>query len=252
MPYVDATAGELFYAQQRGPEEGPVLVLVHGAGGSRLHWPGDLRRLPGATVYTLDLPGHGRSRGAGSADIDGYVAALVTFLESVVGTPAVIVGHSMGGAVAQKLALDHEEWVASLVLIGTGARLRVAAPILNGVQQDFEATVDLVTEYAWSSQVDASLRQIGREALQHTGPNVLSGDFLACDRFDVMDRLGEIHAPTLVIVGSADRLTPPKYSSFLGEQLPNARLLMVEGAGHMVMLERSEDVVDAVRQFIEA
>ncbi len=250
MPYVETTSGELFYTRAGGQKDGPELVLVHGAGGSRLHWPAQLRRMPGTTVYTLDLPGHGRSRGAGCETIQGYAAAVTAFLDQVAAGPAVVVGHSMGGAIAQTMALEEREKVLSLVLVGTGARLRVAPAILEGIQQDFDEAVDLITRYAWSSGADPSLTELGRNALRDTGPDVLLGDFLACDRFDVMGCLGQIDVPALVIGGSADKLTPLKYSRFLSEQIPHARLVTVEGAGHMVMLEWSDVVVDAIREFV--
>jgi len=249
MPHVDTSRGEMFYAKKRGPAGGPKLVLVHGAGGSHLHWPAQLRRLSGATVYSLDLPGHGRSRERGCETIEAYVAALVAFLDGADVDSAVIVGHSMGGAIAQKLALTRPERVLALVLVGTGARLRVAPAILEGVKDDFERVVDLITRYAWSSDADPEMKELGREALREAGPDVLLGDFLACDRFDVMDRVSEIEVPTLVIGGTRDELTPLKYSRFLAEQIANAQLTAVEGAGHMVMLERPEETVDAIREF---
>jgi pimeloyl-ACP methyl ester carboxylesterase len=122
--------------------------------------------------------------------------------------------------------------------------------ILTGVEDDFEHVVDLITDYAWAPDADPSHKELAREALRETGADVLRSDFLACDRFDVMDRLQEIEVPTLVIGGSADKLTPIKYNRFLSEQIPGAQLVTVEGAGHMVMLERPEDTVDAVREFI--
>ncbi len=250
MPYAETASGELFYTRAEGPEGGPEMVLVHGAGGSRLHWPPQLRRMPGATVYTLDLPGHGRSEGQGSEMIEGYATAVTAFLDQVAAGPAVIVGHSMGGAVAQTIALSEPGNVSSVVLVGTGARLKVAAAILEGIQQDFAEAIGLITRYAWSSGADPSLTEIGRDALRDTGSDVLLGDFLACDRFDVMDRLGQIEMPALVIGGSDDRLTPLKYSRFLSEQIPDARLVTVEGAGHMVMLERPDVVADAISEFV--
>lgn len=250
MPYAETARGRMFYAQKRGPQEAPVVVLIHGAGGSRLHWPPQLRRMAGATVYTVDLPGHGRSEGPGCETIEGYGEAVTAFLDEVGVGSTVLVGHSMGGAVAQMLGLQERDRVSALVLVGTGARLRVAPAILEGIEQDFEQVVDLITEYAWSSGTDPALSRLGRKALRETGPDVLRGDFLACDRFDVMDRLGEIEAPTLVVGASADQLTPLKYSRFLCEQIPDAQLVAIEGAGHMVMLEESERVVDAIRPFV--
>jgi pimeloyl-ACP methyl ester carboxylesterase len=252
MPYAEVNAQRLFYARARGQTpDAPALVLIHGAGGSHLHWPAELRRLPGATVYALDLPGHGRSDGPGCEAIAGYVTALIGFLD-VTGTDrAVLAGHSMGGAIAQTAALTHPERVAGLVLVGTGGRLRVTPAILEGILGDFEGTVDLVTRLAWAEGAPEELVRLGRQAMAETAPQVLHGDFVACDAFDVMEQMGEINAPTLVVAGTADRLTPHKYGAYLAEQIPNARLVTVEGGGHMMALEQPDLVVGAVAGFIK-
>ncbi|RLC63811.1 MAG: alpha/beta hydrolase [Chloroflexota bacterium] len=257
MPYSEITAGSIFYTVGRGPTEEqrsegrPVLILVHGAGGNHLQWPAELRRLPEATVYALDLPGHGRSGGQGRDTIAGYAEAIVGFLDALGIERAVVVGHSMGGAIALTLALDFADRMAGLVLIATGARLRVAPVILEGMRSDFEGSVELITRFAWSSEASPALIELGRRALLETGPDVLLGDLNACDRFDVMERLGGIKIPALVIVGTADQLTPPKYARFLAEHIPNAQLVLIEGAGHMVMLERPAEIAGAVREFLE-
>jgi len=258
-PDAEVAGGDLFYTVSRGAADDPTLVLVHGAGGNRLHWPGELRRLPGATVYTLDLPGHGRSGGRGCDIIEGYAKAIIEFLDTLGIGRAVIAGHSMGGAIALTLALDFADpsassgqaRVAGLVLVATGARLRVVTAILEGIHSDFEGSIELITRFAWSSEAPTALTELGRQALLETGPDVLSGDFTACDRFNVMKQLGEIGTPTLVIAGTADQLTPPKYAHFLTEHIPNAQLMLVEGAGHMVMLERPAEAAKAVREFLE-
>jgi pimeloyl-ACP methyl ester carboxylesterase len=206
--------------------------------------------MSGVSVYTLDLPGHGRSVGPGCDTIDCYVETVVAFLDAVDVDQAVIVGHSMGGAIAQTMALERGSRVSALVLVGTGARLRVAPSILEGIETDFEGATGLITEYAWSPDANPGLMQLGRTALRETGPSVLRGDFLACDRFDIMDRLGGMGVPVLVVGGLADRLTPIKYSRYLVEQIPEARLVTVEGAGHMVMLEQPQQVAGAVREFV--
>jgi len=83
-------------------------------------------------------------------------------------------------------------------------------------------------------------------------PRVVWGDFAACDRFDIRERVGEITAPTLVITGSEDRMTPPKFGQWLAERIPGARFVLVEGAGHMVMLEKPDQVASAVREWLKA
>jgi len=79
---------------------------------------------------------------------------------------------------------------------------------------------------------------------------VLLSDLQACDRFDVMERLGEIDVPTLVVAGSTDRLAPVKYARHLSEYISDAQLAIVEGAGHMVILERPAKVADAIGEFL--
>ncbi|MBN1979269.1 MAG: alpha/beta fold hydrolase, partial [Anaerolineae bacterium] len=76
------------------------------------------------------------------------------------------------------------------------------------------------------------------------------GDLTACDRFDVMERLGEIDAPALVVAGSADRLAPVKYAHYLAAHVSGAQIAIVEGAGHMVMLERSAEVAGSIQRFL--
>jgi pimeloyl-ACP methyl ester carboxylesterase len=246
-----AVRGErLFYTASQAAKDAPILVLVHGAGGSRLHWPGELRRLPRARVYALDLPGHGRSGGRGCDTIEGYAETVIAFLDAMRIEQAVIVGHSMGGAIAQTLALDFADRVAGLVLIATGARLRVAPAILEGIRSNFERAAELITRFAWSSEASPTVVERGRKALLETDPDVVWGDFAACDRFDALERLGEIRAPTLIIAGSADQLTPVKYARFLAERILEARCSIIERAGHMVMLERPKEVAQATQEFL--
>ena len=146
----------------------------------------------------------------------------------------------MGGALAQALALDAPERVAGIVLVGTGARLRVHPLLLEASAAGGVPGETLATLVAWWYSPDAPqrLRELATRVLAATNTAVLHADFLACDGFDVMDRLGSIDRPALVIVGEDDHMTPVKYARYLAENLPNARLEIIPGAGHMVMLEQ--------------
>ncbi len=252
MPHVETARGDVFYTLSQGPADSPKLVLIHGAGGAHLHWPGELRQLPGVTVYALDLPGHGRSGGQGYDTIEGYAETIVAFLDAMDIEQAIIVGHSMGGAIAQILALDFADRVAGLVLVATGARLRVAPAILEGIRSDFDRAAKLITRFAWSPETPPTLVERGRKALLEADPNVVWGDFVACDRFDALERLGEIRAPALVVTGSADQLAPVKYAHFLTERISEARCVIVQGAGHMVMLEWPAEMATAIESFIDS
>ena len=248
MSVVHLGGNDLFYVRSGG--EGAVVTLIHGAGGNHLVWPAALRRLPDATVYALDLPGHGRSQGAGRERIEDYAADLLGFLDAVQVERTVLVGHSLGGAIAQELALAAPDRVTGLVLVSTGARLRVSAALLAGLERDFEGAVRLITQWAWGPEADPALVAQGLQVMMETGPQVLLRDFLACDRFDARGRVVEIAAPTMVLTGSEDRLTPPRLGQWLADHVPGARFSLVTGAGHMLMLERPVEVAAALEAFL--
>ncbi|MBN1966516.1 MAG: alpha/beta fold hydrolase, partial [Anaerolineae bacterium] len=206
--------------------------------------------LPDATVFALDLPGRGRSAGPGLQTVAGYAGVLVAWLEALAIPQAVFVGHSMGGAIAQTLALDHADRVAGLVLIGTGARLRVHPDLLDGLLRAPELVYDQMTAWMWAESVPEAVRELGRARLGEVDPAVLRGDFLACDAFDERARVGGITAPTLVIGGTADRMMPLKFSQFLADQIVGAELVRVEGGGHMLPLEQPDVVAGAVADWL--
>ena len=229
---------------------GAPLVLVHGAGGSSMHWPGELRRLPGHTVYALDLPGHGKSSGAGRAEIGAYVEVVRAFAEALKLPPFVLGGHSMGGAITQEFALRYPARLAGLLLIGTGAKLRVAPQVLTGILSDFSGTTELLTQWTHGEHADPNLLRLYTRRLREVSPQVIHDDFVACDAFDRRADVGRITTPALILCGDADRMTPVKYSQYLHEQIAGSQLVVVQGAGHMVMLEQPAAVARAVAAFL--
>jgi 3-oxoadipate enol-lactonase len=251
---------EIYFAA-RG-ESGAPLVFIHGAGDSHLVWNGQLAAFADiARTFALDLPGHGRSTGAGCTTIAGYATVVREFLDGLQLERAVLAGASMGGAIAQTLALETPERVTGLVLVGTGAKLRVAPQILKGLDEDFENAARELVEYFFAPSPPAPLlsgeerevevlKEKSFRQLLATGHAVVTGDFVACDAFDERARSREISAPTLVVCGREDKMTPLKYSEYLAQQIPHAQLAVIEQAGHMVMLEQPAAFNDALRQWL--
>lgn len=236
----------------------PALLLIHGAGGSRLSWPPELRRRPG--VYGLDLPGHGRSDDQGLDTLEQYADWVKNFVVEKKLSSVVLCGHSMGGAIAQLLALPepgspgpglrHPPWLSRLILVGTGARLRVHPMILEGIRKNFEETIRLSVRWSFGPGADTKLIEQTQMELLKMDPAVVYRDFLACDRFNVMEAVRRIDVPTLIIAGSDDQMAPPKYSEFLHQQIKGSRLVIIPGAGHMVMLEKTTEFLEALRLHI--
>ena len=181
--------------------------------------------------------------------IEGYADLVVEFMAALDLESPTVVGHSMGGAIALDLALRYGDQVGGLVLVGTGARLRVMPSLLERLKGEFKSTVDLFCRYAYGPLASEEMVRLGREEMLAVGPEVLWGDLLACDRFDVMGRLGEVRLSTLVICGEEDQLTPLKYSPFLADHIQGARLVTIPEAGHMVMLEKLQETTDAMAGF---
>ncbi|MDA1000442.1 MAG: alpha/beta fold hydrolase, partial [bacterium] len=152
--------------------------------------------------------------------------------------------------VALSCALSSPGQWGGLALIGTGARLRIAPELLDRVRTHFEETVELAIQWAFSPNAPAALIEQGKKDLLAFPPDVLHGDYNACNRFDVMERLHEIDMPTLVVCGDEDRLTPPKYARYLAEKIQGARLEIISGAGHMSMLERPAALGRSMAEFL--
>ncbi len=247
-------AGLYYFSHEEENYSRPPVLLIHGAGGTHLHWPPQTRRMPGQRVFALDLPGHGKSQGVGLQSVGDYAEFIIQFMDAARLNAAVMVGHSMGGAIALTLALDFPDRVLGLGLVGSGARLRVHPAILDGTADPsaFETTVKLINDFSYGPHVKPRTKELAALRMAETRPSVLHGDFVACDNFDVMERLGEIAVSALILCGAEDKLTPPRYSEYLRDHLRAARLHIFEGAGHMLMLEQPQAFTEALADFLDA
>jgi pimeloyl-ACP methyl ester carboxylesterase len=242
-------AGRLAACRTAG--RGRAVVLVHGAAGAGGLWTAQVEALAGvARVAAPDLPGHGESEGPGERTVGAYADFLVRLLDALGMPRAVLVGHSMGGAIALAVALDHPGRVDGLALVASGARLRVLPRLLELLRARPAEGLDLVAELACAPETPRARVAAFDRALRATPTEVTLGDFLACDGFDATARLGEVAVPALVLVGREDRLTPPRWAAALAAGLAGARLVEVPAAGHCVHLEQPEAVGAQLVEFL--
>jgi len=222
----------------------PVL-FIHGAGANSSVWHLQTNHFKDSVAF--ELPGH--PNGLGLSTIEGYADVVASQIKEKRLRRPVIVGHSMGGAIAIELALRKEP-LEALVLVGTGGRLRVRPEFLIQIKDNYEAAAKLIASWSVASSADPVLVDRMARDLLLVRPEVTLGDFLACDRFDRMDRLGEITCQTLIVCGEADRMTPRKYSEYLHEKIRDSKLVLIPGAGHGVMLEKHREFNWALESFL--
>jgi pimeloyl-ACP methyl ester carboxylesterase len=197
----------------------------------------------------VELPGH--PSGPGCSTIEDYASSVEEHIREKTLKDPVLVGHSMGGAIAITIALKNSD-LAGLVLVGTGARLRVDPNILTGIKENYEDVSKLVGRWSVSPSSDPIIAERIAEDLLNVKPEVAYGDFIACDRFDRMNDVQKITCKTLIVVGADDRMTPVKYSQYLHEKIVNSSLVVISDAGHNVMLEKHREFNAAVEAFLDS
>lgn len=264
------------------PESGPPpatapLLCLHGAAMSSVVYMDLLRRLtPGLRVIAPDLPGHGQSRPALSqaADaavplsIDGYRDVVLALMDRLALPRAILVGHSMGAAIALRLALFRPERVAGLVLLNGAARLRVSAEVLALLARELpadpvpdaqdpeaaapatsEAMPEALAALMFSPRTVSALRERWSAVLVGAPRSVAVADFRACDGFDVRAQLPGLRVPALIVSGEEDLMVPARLSDEVERLIPGAQRLRVPATGHLSHLEAPELVSEAIAAF---
>lgn len=249
MPFVDVNNEKIHYAHYDAGSD-INLVLVHGSGGSHANWPMREFELSSVNVFAPDLPGHGESTGSGKDNVKEYCDVVDGFCKTLGLTNVVLAGHSLGGAITLTCALVKPAWLARIILVGTGSRLRVLPVIFEVIEKDFKSAVDMMSAAIFGPGVSQKLVEQEKQRASSVSSKIMLGDFTACDKFDVSPRLDEIDLPTLIISADFDKLTPLKYGQYLKDNIKDARLVVIKDAGHLMALERPDQFVSAITEFL--
>jgi pimeloyl-ACP methyl ester carboxylesterase len=172
-------------------------------------------------------------------------AFLSRFVESELHGSYLVVGHSLGGAVAIEHALaSRSAGLEGIVLLATGARLRVHPMILQLFEQVAEsgATIPPLPPGLYEQDTDPDLITEASNRRELTPIETAGIDWRAANCFDRMQDLGKIRVPALIVAGTQDALTPAKYAHYLAAEIPNSQLRILEGAGHMLVMERAAEI----------
>jgi len=230
-----------------------TLVFIHGSGGDHTIWLHQCTRLKNAfNIAALDLPGHGRSEGRGEQEVAAYVEWVRQMLEALDIEKPVLVGHSLGAAISLHYALTYGGRLAGIVPVGGGITMPVNQLILEGLKSDPATVMAMAVKFSVAKSNRERLSEILIKRMSSVNPDILHGDFLACDKHDMTKTVSRIRVPALVICGDEDKMTPPEMSRYLTEQIPGAQLALIKNAGHFVMLENVEGFNQALRAFVES
>jgi len=238
------------------------LVCLHGAGASSVVWMDTVRRLsPSRRVVAPDLPGHGQSDpwpdsiapSSGAVpeiSVELYREAVSAICTQLALPRVVLVGHSLGALVALSCAAAFPERVAGLVLVASGAKLTVAARVFEVLTGDWAHAPEWLAHMSFSPSTPSELVDRWTRLQLTAEQPVALADFRAADRFDGRPLLARVTAPSLVIGGADDLLTPPSLTHALAAGLPNARAVILPRAAHALLLEQPVAFCDQVRAFL--
>jgi pimeloyl-ACP methyl ester carboxylesterase len=238
----------------------PTIVLLHGAGFDHTTWALHSRWFAhhGYGVLAPDLPGHGRSSGAplqAIADMADWTAAL---LDAAGVAKAWLVGHSMGSLIALEAAARHPAKVSALGLIGTAATMTVGPDLLKAAEANDHSAVDMVSIWGLGFQAGLGgslapglwMHSGAQRVLEQCRPGVLFNDLNACNAYqNALAAAAQVTVPATFILGERDLMTPAKAGKALASALPNSRTVVIPGAGHMMMVERPDELLAALQGY---
>lgn len=244
------------YLTVENTEAPETLLLIHGAGVSARTWVSQLRGLADTLrTIAIDLPGHRESDPVANPTLATHAETAFGALERLQTGPVFVAGHSLGGAVAQLLAMRHPDMVKGLILVSTCAKVPPedgGQRLLGFVPAPFRRAVflwairkTLLAPSASSDAVELTLEEIRR-----CRPDTLQSDTAMGRAMDLQEIARALRVPTLILCGARDSLTVPSLSQQLGALIPGSRLEIVPYAGHMLPLEAPDVVNRAIREFV--
>jgi pimeloyl-ACP methyl ester carboxylesterase len=239
----------------------PTVILIHGAGMDRTVWQFQSRNIAyrQRRVLAIDLPGHGRSEGTPPDTIAGMADWLSRYMDAAGVESAILIGHSMGALIALDMAARYPDRVDKLVLMGVAETMPVHPDLLAAARDNLPLAPELITFWGVGdrSQIGSHPEpglwiQGASEALLKLSPDgMIANGLAACDNYkDCLENARKIKCPTLFVLGSDDKMTPPKKGIALSEAMSNSTFFVVPDSGHMMMAEYPDMVYFALKNFV--
>lgn len=257
MPQLEVDGAKLTYDDE-GPRDGDgvPLVFVHGWTANRHRWDHQIAHFAaGRRVIRLDLRGHGESGGAGVRTIAELARDVLALLDHLKVERFVLIGHSMGGMISQTIALSHPERVESMVLVSSISRMTYSRGrgLLMGVSTlvPYKLFIAANIQRAFAPGYPREEIRAYTRASAGTPREVVMTLYGAMRAFDVLDRVGEIRTPTLLIHGYHDIQLPVKQVLRMAKAYPDAEVRIID-AGHELPVEKPAELTATLDRFLTA
>ncbi len=241
----------------------PTVVFIHGAQNDHSVWILQTRHIAhhGFNVLAVDLPGHGRSKGAAKTSVEAAAGWVLALLDAAGVERATLIGHSMGSLIALEASHQAPSRVSGLAMLGTTYPMKVSEALLDTSRDDEPGAIDMVNIWSHSMRAQnpacplpgVSTMGMSRRLMQRMSAinpdQLFYTDFSACNEY----RNGEVAAralkcPALFIFGSKDMMTPARSTKMLTSAIPHGKIVHVD-AGHSLMTEQPGAVLDALFAF---
>lgn len=259
-----SVSGKRVYGSTGGrdfdPAQNPIIFL-HGSGMDRTVWQLQTRYFAwhGRGVLAVDLPGHGKSEGPALDNIEAQAAWVIDLMDAAGAAQAALVGHSMGAALALETAAAYPSRVSAIALCGVAETMPVHPELLAAGLEGDRHAYDLITSWGFDRKAHIGGHKApgtwmtggGLRLLERGRDAVVGTDLAASNGYKgARAAAAKIACPALFVLGDRDRMTPPKNTRPLIDAIDGALVEIIADCGHMMMVERPDETLDALRKLL--
>lgn len=237
----------------------PGVIFVHGSGMDHTVWQLQTRYFAwhGRAVLAIDMPGHGRSEGPALTTVGAMGDWIGALIEAAGLKSAAVVGHSLGTFTAIEAAARFPDQVSAIGLCATAAKMPVNPALLDPAMAGDHAAFEMVTAWGFDRRAHLGGHKApgfwmtggGMRILEQEKDAVLGVDLAAANAYTTgLEAAAKVTCPAMFVLGAGDKMTPPKAAQPLIDAMAAAQVTVIPQCGHMMMIEKPDETLDALRK----